>query len=151
VLATLRPSRVVTSPLRRAVETATAIAERAGVAVVIDPRLIDRDYGPWAGEHEDAVVAEWGSLDQVPGVEPSDDVVARAHQALDAQLDGSRDGSDVDSVVLVSHDAVNRILLGDLEPDLGQRELIAQRTACWNVVIRVDGVWAVERVDQKVE
>jgi broad specificity phosphatase PhoE len=144
VLASLRPARVVTSPLRRAIETAEAIATRASVSVSVDERLIDRDYGSWAGESEDAVVAEWGALDSAPGVERAESVVTRARAALDAQLGG--DGS----AVLVSHEAVNRALLRDLDPELG-RDAISQRTACWNVLVHIDGAWDVERVDQKFD
>jgi broad specificity phosphatase PhoE len=145
VLASLRPVRVVSSPLRRAVETAQAIATRASVPVVIDQRLCDRDYGPWAGESEDAVVLEWGALDMAPGVERAESVLARARAALDAQLGAGG------SVVLVSHEAVNRALLRQLDPELGARDGVSQRTACWNLLVHVDGAWDVERVDQKVE
>jgi broad specificity phosphatase PhoE len=40
-------ARVVSSPLTRAVATATAIAEVLGVTVEIDPRLVEMDYGEW--------------------------------------------------------------------------------------------------------
>ena len=147
VLASLRPIRVVTSPLRRAVETADIIAARAGVPVVVEKALIDRDYGPWAGADEDAVVAEWGSLDEAPGVERAETVVWRARAVLDAQIPDLAAGP----VVLVSHDAVNRGLLSELAPELGPRDSIRQRTASWNVLVRADASWTVGRVDQKVE
>ncbi len=147
VLASLRPSRIVTSPLLRAVQTAEIIAAHAGAPVLVDKRLIDRDYGPWAGERQDAVIAEWGSLDAAPGVEPARLVAQRARDVLDAQ------GADpaTGPVVLVAHDAINRGLLHQLDPQLGPPDRIDQRTACWNVLSGVDGVWTVERVDQKVE
>jgi len=40
-------ARVVSSPLVRAVATATAIADVLGVTVEIDPRLVELDYGEW--------------------------------------------------------------------------------------------------------
>lgn len=145
VLASLRPVRVVSSPLRRAVETANAIASEASVPVVVDQRLTDRDYGPWAGQREDAVVAEWGPLDGAPGVERAESVAKRALAALDAQR------TDDGPVVMVSHEAVNRALLRTLDPDLGSRDRISQRTACWNVLLRLDERWVVDQVDRKVE
>lgn len=145
VLASLYPARVVTSPLRRAVETAQAIVTRASVPMVVDHRLIDRDYGPWAGEREDALVAEWGALDTAPGVERAESLVARARAALDAQI------ADDEEVVLVSHEAVNRALLRELDPDLGSQDGVSQRTACWNVLLHLDGRWVVDQVDQKAE
>ena len=39
--------RVVSSPLRRAQETATAIAAALGVEVQSDDRLVEMDYGDW--------------------------------------------------------------------------------------------------------
>ena len=39
-LAAMKPTRVVSSPLRRAVQTAEAIARQAGVRVVVDNGLI---------------------------------------------------------------------------------------------------------------
>lgn len=147
VLASLGAARVVTSPLRRAVQTAEVIASRASALLVVDTGLIDRDYGAWAGRAEQDVVADCGSLDQAPGVEPVGSVARRARAVLEAQVSALRTGP----VVLVAHDAVNRFLLSDVDPELGPPERIGQRTACWNVLSHVDGVWAVERVDEKVE
>jgi broad specificity phosphatase PhoE len=42
-----RPQAVVTSPLRRAVDTAAAIAESWDLDVEIDERLVEMDYGEW--------------------------------------------------------------------------------------------------------
>ena len=147
VLGSLRLSRIVASPLLRAMQTAEIVAAEAAVPVVVDKRLIDRDYGPWAGERQASVIAEWGSLDAAPGVEPAGSVAQRVCDVLDAQVADLAAGP----VVLVAHDAINRALLCQLDPPLGPPERIAQRTACWNVLSRIDGVWAVERVDQKVE
>ncbi len=43
----LAPLAVVTSPLLRAVETATAIASQFGLDIERDERLIELDYGEW--------------------------------------------------------------------------------------------------------
>jgi hypothetical protein len=53
-------SAVVASPLRRARETAQPVADRAGREVATDRRLIDRDYGRWAGTRRESVVARVG-------------------------------------------------------------------------------------------
>ncbi len=42
-------TRVVSSPLQRAVATATAIADALGLPVEIDKRLVELDYGEWDG------------------------------------------------------------------------------------------------------
>jgi probable phosphoglycerate mutase len=44
------PTRVITSPLRRAVDTAGAIAAAHSLTVEIDARLIELDYGEWDGK-----------------------------------------------------------------------------------------------------
>lgn len=42
------PSLVVASPLRRAIQTAQPVADRAGLPVTTDQRLVDREYRPSA-------------------------------------------------------------------------------------------------------
>lgn len=145
VLAALRPVRVVSSPLRRAIETAEAIATAADLSVLIDGRLADRDYGPWAGSTEGQVIEEFGSLDGAPGVETAASVLKRAREALDDNAASLGDGP----VVMVAHDAVNRLLLTALDPGLKHRTL-PQPTACWNVLVRKADRWLVERVGEEV-
>ena len=144
-LASREPSRVVSSPLRRAVQTAEAIARRVGVRVQVDRGLIDRDYGSWAGHTKDELIDRWGGVDAAPGVERPEHVLYRACVVLVQQLDflGPH------PVVLVSHDAVNRALLAHLDPALGPASRIDQRTACWNELVHRMGDWRVELVDQK--
>jgi broad specificity phosphatase PhoE len=144
-LAPTRPRRILTSPLSRAVQTAGAIAARAEVRAALDERLVDRDYGLWAGRRPEDVIARWGSLDEAPGVEFAAAVVLRVRGVLEEVFDPA----DPAPVVLVAHDAVNRLLLADLDPQLGRAEAIGQRTACWNVVRHVEGRWLVDVVDAK--
>lgn len=135
---------VVTSPLSRAVETGRFVADLAKVPLVTDEGLLDRDYGRWAGQEQAEVIARFGRLDAAPGVEASQDVLARAQGVLDAWAAELMSGS----VVLIAHDAVNRILLTALDPALGEPEDVRQRTGCVNVLARLAGRWAVEQVDQ---
>lgn len=146
-LATFRPALVVSSPLRRAVETARRIAEECGLDAEVDDQLIDRDYGEWAGRPLEDVVREFGSVDMAPGVEPREAVTARALVALDAIADRAEDGA-----VIVAHDAVNRLLISALDPvRFGIVEQIPQRTACFNLLQRIDGTWRIARVDVRPE
>jgi len=48
-VAALEPVAVVSSPLRRARETAAAIGAATGLVVEIDERLTELDYGTWEG------------------------------------------------------------------------------------------------------
>lgn len=145
-LAALRPVRVVSSPLRRAIQTAEAIAKRAQLSVVIDERLADRDYGPWGGSTEADVVAEFGSIDAAPGVDAAGSVIARARKALDDNAAFLANGP----VVMVAHDVVNRMLLIELNPELAHNPTLPQATACWNVLVREVDRWVVERIGERV-
>jgi len=142
VLAAKHPSVVISSPLGRAVATAKMIAQEAHVAAVVDARLNDRDYGPWTGKVKADVLQQLGSLDDAPGVEPSDAVTARARTAFFELIAEFRTGP----LVLVSHDAINRALLAALDPRLAD---IGQRTGCWNQLSRVEGTWRIDYYDQK--
>lgn len=134
---------VVSSPLKRAVETARAVADRAGLGVEVDQRLIDRDYGSWAGTSKKETITRWGSLDDAPGVEPASQVLARA---LDAITDICR-SVDGGAALVVSHDVVNRLVLGALDPCLDDTDRVPQDTGCFNVLeYREDG-WSVRSIN----
>lgn len=144
VLASRGPvAAVVSSPLRRATETARVVAELTGRKVDVDPGLIDRDYGEWAGRSRAEVVARWGTLDAAPGVEDAAQLRARARSALDA---AAARGGDEGAVVVVAHDVVNRLLLVDIDPALGPPEALPQATGCCNVLERRGDLWLVAAV-----
>jgi probable phosphoglycerate mutase len=131
------PRRVVAGPLLRTRQTAAAVARALGLEVLVDDRLVDRDYGPWTGQPGDDVRARFGeALVDLPHAEPIPAMVARARAALDAQLPYL-----TEPVVLVAHDAVNSHLLAALDPSLGAGADIRQDTACWNRLERVDDGW----------
>jgi broad specificity phosphatase PhoE len=137
-------SLVVASPLRRAIQTAQPVADRAGLPVTTDQRLVDRDYGPWTGASEESVVARWGSVDDAPGVEPQATVRERAVAGL---IDIARRHRGA-TVVVVSHDAVNRQVLAAFRPDLGEPGTIPQDNGCFNTLERQDATWAVLAVNE---
>lgn len=144
-IAYCHPVRILTSPLFRAVQTAEPLSHRTRVQVQVESRLIDRDYGDWAGHKQAEVVAQWGAIDRAPGVEASSAVLERARAVLDDQIPYIDDGP----VVLVSHDVVNRLLLTSIDPTLGEPDAVGQRTGCWNVLLRTGNGWRVEQVDQR--
>lgn len=112
VLARVRPVKIASSPLARAVQTAGAVAEAAHLVTSVDQRLIDRDFGQWTGFLEAKVAALWGTAASAPGVETDDSIVQRAMPALEDAADAAEAGP----VVLVTHDAVIRALLVSLSP-----------------------------------
>jgi broad specificity phosphatase PhoE len=135
--------KILSSPLLRALQTAGAIADAVGAPVTAVDDLIDRDYGRWSGELEAAVVAQFGSLDAAPSVEPQMAVAQRSFALLEAQLPALEHGD----LVLVSHEAVNRALLTHLDPALDST--LRQRTGCWNEIRRNHDRWTVSLVDQQ--
>jgi glucosyl-3-phosphoglycerate phosphatase len=139
-----RLSAVVASPLRRARQTAQPVADRAGVAVATDQRLVDRDYGQWTGSSRDSVAARWGSVDDAPGVEPRPVVRFRAVQGLTDIAQRGQGGT----VVVVSHDAVNREILAALDPRLGDPETVPQENGCFNTLEWRGERWAVLGVNE---
>lgn len=134
---------VWTSPLRRALETAAPIAARARVPVGIDDRLVDRDYGRWAGWRVLEIEREWGSVDRAPGVERLVELSRRGCGALE---DAARTAEG--AVVVVSHDAVIRTVLTTLDPRLGDPNLLSVRTGSVSVLERRPEGWSVLDVDR---
>jgi broad specificity phosphatase PhoE len=110
-----------------------------GVPHEADPRFNDRDYGPWTGHPKSEVVAEFGSVDAAPGVEPTAVVLQRVLPALAAVV---ADGP----LVVVTHDAVIRPVLLAIDPAL--TELVID-TASWNLLERVGESWVVRSTDNK--
>lgn len=135
---------VLSSPLRRAVRTATLIADQVGAEHRVDDRFNDRDYGPWTGKVKSEVVAEWGTVDAAPGVEPMETVLSRSQPALDEW--GARAESRHKAVIVVTHDAVIRPLLARIAPSL---PAVSVPTASYQVLRYDAGVWSVELTDQQ--
>lgn len=108
---------VLTSPLRRARETATAAAEAAGLACRVDERLVEVDFGKADGhtreetsaEYPDAVAAFLSrpASAPLPGGEPGADAVARAAPVLAEATAAHPEGR----VLLVAHQTLLRLLL----------------------------------------
>ncbi|MBV8748213.1 MAG: histidine phosphatase family protein [Candidatus Eremiobacteraeota bacterium] len=114
--AALKLAAVYASPIRRARETADAIAARAGHAVVEDGALREVEIGAFEGEMTMrerldalAVIAiRDGSWDAVPGTEASAIVRARMTRAIDAIAARHRGGR----VAVVSHAGSINAFLG---------------------------------------
>jgi broad specificity phosphatase PhoE len=143
-LGSRKPDVVVASPLRRAVQTARPVADRARLDVVTDERLVDRDYGPWTGVSKEQVIALWGSVDNAPGVEAKSAVRERAVAGLTDIAGRYRGGT----VVAVSHDAVNREVLTAFDPGLGDPDALPQDNGCFNTLELREGRWTVLTVNQ---
>jgi broad specificity phosphatase PhoE len=145
LLIALGPTRVISSPMLRAQQTATPIATAAGLGVELDGRLTDRSFGEFDGALAEEVLATYGTLSNAPGVEPTEQVVARAKAALTEIAESTPTGP----VVVVTHDAVIRHLFQALAPDYTPAKLVTQRTGCWNLLRYEDGAWKLIEVGSK--
>jgi broad specificity phosphatase PhoE len=106
---------IYSSPLVRAQETAWAIAAATGAPFVVEPRLIEVDYGPIEGLDRPAARERFGELFQawrkdpygapLPGMEPLGDALARAREATAEAIAGH------DAPVLVGHQGILRLVL----------------------------------------
>jgi phosphoserine phosphatase len=117
-IATLsRPTTIYTSPMGRCIATGEAIASACSAPSQVLDQLNDLDYGLWQWKTHDEIriaFAEqyetWHTAPQLfrfPQGESLQDLVARAADALRDVLQRHHD----QTVVLVSHDSVNRALL----------------------------------------
>jgi broad specificity phosphatase PhoE len=107
---------IYSSPLKRALKTAEAIASYHRLDVKTTSGLIDFDYGKWQGlphqevkERYPKLYAEWLKNPhrvKMPGGESLDDVRGRALGVVD-RVRRQHEGT----VVLVSHRVVNKVLI----------------------------------------
>jgi phosphoserine phosphatase len=112
-----RVRKIYTSPMQRCVDTGAAIAKACGAAAEICDDLNDIDYGAWqfktpayAKKDDPDLFAAWYASPQLvrfPGGESLQDVAARAANALRFVL--ARHARD--TIVLVGHDSLDRVLL----------------------------------------
>ena len=109
-LAELPIRRVVTSPLRRASQTADRIAAAARVPLRADPRLREQSFGDWEGMSRSEVMARseadrerLQAWESDPGVAPpgGESLTAVGDRVLDLVTELAR-GDDA-TVALVSH------------------------------------------------
>lgn len=106
-------SAVVSSPLRRAAETAKIIGQTLGVAVRFDERLNEYNFGPLNGmtrediaKYYPQVPAAWKAnefWDPLPGEEGDPALEARVKAAIDDILDGMIEET---AVAVVTHGGV---------------------------------------------
>ncbi|WUI01789.1 histidine phosphatase family protein [Spirillospora sp. NBC_00431] len=144
LLAGLRPTAIVASPLRRAAATAQALADLTGLPVRYDDDLVERDGGAWEGltgrdirERYPAERAAW----MPPGGETSDQVAKRVGAALERALD---DLPPTGQLVVASHGAAIRLGMSNLLrlPEETWERLGGLSNCCWSVLTEMrDGGW----------
>jgi len=141
IAAAWQPAAVYASPLSRAVRTAEAIARPLNLLVLVAPGLVDIDYGQWQGLTPDEARQRWPEMvhawyeaphrARIPGGETLAALQTRAMAAV-RELAAGHEGQ---TIVLVSHTVVNRvILLGVLGAGLERFWGLGQDTAALNVL-----------------
>ena len=107
---------VISSPLQRAYDTATAAAKALGLDVTVDDDLIETDFGTWDGltfaeaaERDPDLHSRWlrDTATAPPGGESFDEVIERVSRARDRIVAGHQDAT----VLLVSHVTPIKMLL----------------------------------------
>ncbi len=142
--AALKPTVVVSSAMKRAVQTAAPIAAACGVPHLLEPLLHERRVGPMSGRpHEEYAhvwsdtVARWQGGETgyaPPGVESFDAIRARALPAFRRVLDAHAGGR----VVVVCHGVTCKVLL---------LSLLSGRTAAdWTAIGRAQNLAVSELV-----
>jgi probable phosphoglycerate mutase len=115
----VRIDRAIASPLCRALRTAElALGEERAAMLATDPGFMEIAHGEWEGllageirERDPDRARAWREAPHevlMPRGESLQHVLDRAWPALERTCDGLGDG---DTLLLVAHDAVNRVLL----------------------------------------
>ena len=147
----LRPGRIVSSTLARALETAQVIGSEIMVPVEADPRLMEIGAGEWEGRTHAELETDdgerylaWrasGGIGQPPGGEPTEAATRRVVELL-----GELDAADGRPTLLVSHGGTLRIVARVLF-ELGEQRTRALDVdnASISVAARMGGGWRLER------
>lgn len=104
----VRPAMVVSSPLMRASETASRIAEALGTVLERDPMLTELDFGDLEGRKFVEFLADWpppwvkDSATPCPGGESYDEVALRVTASL-SRWAAAASGNACQSLVVVTH------------------------------------------------
>ena len=152
---TWKTKAVYTSPLRRCRDTAAAVA----APFRLEPQRIegfyDIDYGEWQGLTREQAAARWPEeadlwfraphLAVIPGGETLAHVLSRAAEALGGVVRAHPN----DTVALIGHDSVNRVLLTfALELPLSRYWHLRQDPCCINELFFHDHSFVIHSMNQ---
>jgi probable phosphoglycerate mutase len=159
VLAGMKPDRIVSSGMRRALETAAPIAQACGLTVNVEPGLHERRVGALSGtpnHGSDGVWPEtlkrWVAGDTAyapPGAESFDEIRNRVLGSWERAMAG-HDGR---TLVIVAHGIVCKVLLLSLLPGYSVAEwhrIGPVRNVGINELHREGGIWQAIRLNDFV-
>jgi len=146
-LAALGPAAIVSSDLKRARDTADALAKLTGLPVATDERLRETYLGSWQGKTRAEVEVEYpgeaaawlaGGLERRGGGEHMTEVADRAEAAV---LDAISDLPPRSTLVAVTHGGAGRVLLAQLMglPPEQWKVLGGLSNCCWSVLAERPG------------
>ena len=149
-----RVSRIVSSPLKRAIQTAQPLADVCGVSIETDPELTDIDFGRWQGMPVEDVAAEYPELfaqwEQTPEAVrfPDGEVLDEAADRAFASLLDIIDGTPGASVAVIAHRVINKVLICRIL-GIGVSHFweVKQDTACINRFSVSDGRWVIDALN----
>lgn len=143
-----RFDEVVASPLGRAYETGSIIAEGLGLPVpTVEPAVVERAYGEAEGLTFDEVEARFPDGVDVPGRESRTAVLKRVEAALLA-LAADRPGQ---SIVVATHGAVIRGIVNHVAPDTDANAGVPIRNGSIHSFEVVDGALELIVFDDPIE
>jgi broad specificity phosphatase PhoE len=161
LMAEFAPDVVVSSAMRRAVLTATPIAEACGRTLHIEPDLHERRVGPMTGTPTQGpgswrawpdTLARWKIGDTSfapPGAESFDDIARRVLPVWQRLTEENANRK----LVIVAHGIVIRVLLLSVLPNWGPGEwerLGPVRNVAVNEVVWTEGQWRPIRLGDAV-
>jgi broad specificity phosphatase PhoE len=141
-----RPAAIVASPLARARRTADIVANRLGLGIHCDDRLIEISHGEWEGLLKSEVeqrwpdeMSAWRSAPQSVTF-PHGESLADVHRRWCAFLDDA--GSFFSPLLIVTHDVIVRLAVLDAkgEPAARFNSLASENAAITELCYSADGL-----------
>ncbi|WP_028227110.1 histidine phosphatase family protein [Paraburkholderia ferrariae] len=156
VSARYAPTIIYTSPRQRCRDTGNAIASTCSVESRVEHGLDDLDYGEWQWKTYDVARAQfpaqfalWKSAPQWMRFPGGESLQVLASRTADV-IRGLVESHARETVVLVAHDSVNRVILTQaLELPLSAYWRLEQAPCCINVLdLREDGRVCVHQINE---
>ena len=148
------PVALYSSPLRRAVQTAQAIAERAGLEVRTVPGFNDMNFGQWQGLSYSEARQKWPEMSRAwltaphTVTFPNGESLARVRRRAMPALQQVIEQHPEQDVAMVGHTVLNRVLLcAVLGLDDSNHWRIGQDTCAVNIIEWRAGVFFVDSLN----
>lgn len=109
-------SRVIASPLKRTMQTATIVAFNKNLSVQVEPQIIETNHGDWEGKHKEIIIKTWPWIYRKWTRFPSATKFPQGEHFLETQKRVLRwwwlfyQTVDTDTLI-VSHDNIIRIIV----------------------------------------